>query len=88
MKVVQLHEQTPKHFLNPIPIPKIADQGPKESKTTQKLSQINPASATVPPNYVLFGGTVPSSYVLFGGTVPPSYVFFGGTVPPNTFLHF
>ena len=29
MKVVQLHEQTPKQYLNPSPTPKIARQGPK-----------------------------------------------------------
>ena len=40
MKVVQLHEQTPKQFLNPSPTPKIARQGQKKrSKMTPKLSQ-------------------------------------------------
>ena len=39
MKVIQLHEQTPKQFLNPSTAPKIARQGPKKSKMTPKLSQ-------------------------------------------------
>ena len=39
MKVVQLHEQTPKQFLNPSTAPKIARQGPKKSKMSTKLSQ-------------------------------------------------
>ena len=32
MKVVQLHELTPKQFLNPAPTPKIAHWGPKNKK--------------------------------------------------------
>ena len=40
MKVTQLHEQNPKQFLNPTPTPKLAHQGPKKSKMTKKLSQI------------------------------------------------
>ena len=39
MKVVQLHEQTPNQLLNPTPTPKIARQGPKFKKITQKLSK-------------------------------------------------
>ena len=39
MKVVQLHEQIPKQFMNPSTAPKIARQGPKKSKMTPKLSQ-------------------------------------------------
>ena len=39
MKVVQLHELTPKQFLNYTWNPKIAHQGPKKSKKTSKLSQ-------------------------------------------------
>ena len=39
IKVVQVHEQNPKHFLNPNPTPKMAHQGPKKSKLTPKLSQ-------------------------------------------------
>ena len=39
MKIVQLHEQTPKQFLNFSSTPKIARQGPKKSKMTPKLSQ-------------------------------------------------
>ena len=39
MKVVQLHEQTPKQFLNPSPTPKIVHQGPKKSKMSPKLGQ-------------------------------------------------
>ena len=37
MKVVQLHELTPKHLMNPAPTPKIAHEGPKKSKITPKL---------------------------------------------------
>ena len=40
MIVVQLHEQTPKQWSNPTPTPKPANQGPKKTKMTQKLSQI------------------------------------------------
>ena len=39
MKVVQLHEQNPKQFLNPSPTPRKAYYGPKKSKMTPKLSQ-------------------------------------------------
>ena len=39
MKVVQLHEYTPKQLLNPTPTPKPAHSGPKKTKTTAKLSQ-------------------------------------------------
>ena len=39
MKVVELHEQIPKQYLNPTLTPKIAHQGPKKSKMTTKLSQ-------------------------------------------------
>ena len=39
MKVVQLHEWTPKPFSNPTPNPKIAHLGPKKSKMTPKLSK-------------------------------------------------
>ena len=39
MKVVQLHEYTPKQFLNPSLTPKIGRQGPKKSKMTPKFSQ-------------------------------------------------
>ena len=39
MKMVQLHEQTPKQYLNSIPTPKIAHLGPKKSKITPELSQ-------------------------------------------------
>ena len=39
MKVVQLHEWTPKQFFNPILKPKITHWGIKLSKTTPKLSQ-------------------------------------------------
>ena len=38
MKVVQLHEQTPKHFLT-LPNPENRPLGPKKSKITPKLSQ-------------------------------------------------
>ena len=38
-KVISLHKETPKQFLNPTPTPKIAHQGPKNSKITPKLSQ-------------------------------------------------
>ena len=38
MKVIQLHNQTPKQFLNPTPTPKIAHWGPKKSKMTPILS--------------------------------------------------
>ena len=38
-KVIQLHEQSPKQFLNPTPTPKIAHWGPKTSKMTPKSSQ-------------------------------------------------
>ena len=44
MKVVQLHEETPKQFLNPTPTPKIAHLGPKKSKMTPKLG-VNHMSA-------------------------------------------
>ena len=37
MKVVQLHEQTPKQFLNPSTAPKIARQGPKKVKNNPKF---------------------------------------------------
>ena len=40
IKVVQLHEQTPKQLSNPIPTPKPADYGPKQTKMTQKSSQL------------------------------------------------
>ena len=40
MKVVQLHEQTPKQLSNPTPTPKTADYGPKQTKMTQKSSQL------------------------------------------------
>ena len=40
MKVIQLHEQNPKQFLNPYLPPKVARQGPKKSKMTPKLSKI------------------------------------------------
>ena len=39
MKVVQLHEWTPKQFLNPALNPKTTHQSPKKTKTTPKLSQ-------------------------------------------------
>ena len=39
MKVVQLHEQTPKQFSNPTTTPKIAHQGPNKTKMTPKISQ-------------------------------------------------
>ena len=39
MKVVQLHEWTPKQFLSPTVNPKIANYSPKKSKTTPKLCQ-------------------------------------------------
>ena len=39
MKVIQLHEQSPKQLLNLNPTPKIAHQGPKMSKMTPKLSE-------------------------------------------------
>ena len=39
MKDVQLHELTPKQFLNPSPTPKLAHSGPKKSKMTPKFSQ-------------------------------------------------
>ena len=39
MKVIQLHEPTPKQFSNPTPTQKIAPQSPKKSKMTPKLSQ-------------------------------------------------
>ena len=39
MKVVPLHEWTPKQVLNPTLNPKIAHFGPKMSRTTPKLSQ-------------------------------------------------
>ena len=39
MKVVQLHEQTPKQFSNQTLTPKIAHNGPKKSKMNVKLSQ-------------------------------------------------
>ena len=38
-KVISLYEETPKHFLNPTPTPKIVDWGPKKSKMAPKLSQ-------------------------------------------------
>ena len=34
-----VYEETQKQFLNPTPTPKIAHQGPKKSKMTQKSSQ-------------------------------------------------
>ena len=40
MKVVQLHEWTPKQLLNPTPTPKPAQWGPKKTKLTPKLSQV------------------------------------------------
>ena len=39
MKIIALYEQTPKQVLNPTLNPKIAHQGPQNSKTTTKLSQ-------------------------------------------------
>jgi len=36
---ISLFKETPKQFLNPTQTPKIAHQGPKKSKTIQKLSQ-------------------------------------------------
>ena len=41
MKVVQLYQQTPKQFLNPLPIPKIAYQGPKNKKDPKIKSKSN-----------------------------------------------
>ena len=38
-KFISLYEETPKQFFNPTPTPKIAHQGPKKSKMTQKSSQ-------------------------------------------------
>ena len=35
MKVVQLHEQTPKQYLNPSPTPKVANQETKSKKWPQ-----------------------------------------------------
>ena len=40
MKVVQLHEQTPKQLANPTPTPKPAHESPKKTKMTPKLIQI------------------------------------------------
>ena len=40
MKVVQLHEQIPKQLSNPTLTPKPAHQGPKQTKMTQKSSQL------------------------------------------------
>ena len=40
MKVVQLHEKTPKQLWNPTPTPKPANFGPKKTKMSPKLSQI------------------------------------------------
>ena len=39
MKVVQLHQQTPKQLYNPAPIPKTARQGPKKVKNDPKINQ-------------------------------------------------
>ena len=39
IKVVQLHEQTPKQLWKPTPTPKPAQYGPKKTKTTPKLGQ-------------------------------------------------
>ena len=39
MKVVKLHEWTPKQFLSPTLNPKKSPTGPQKFKTTQKLSQ-------------------------------------------------
>ena len=39
-KVVQLHEKTPKQFLDPTPAPKITRQGPKSKKQPQNKVKI------------------------------------------------
>ena len=39
IKVVQLHEWTPKQLLNPTPAQKNAPLGPKKSKITPKLGK-------------------------------------------------
>ena len=39
MKVVQLHEQTPKLCWNPSQTPKVAHEGPEKTKMTPKSSQ-------------------------------------------------
>ena len=38
-KFISLYEETPKQFLNPAPTPNIANESPKKSKLTPKLSQ-------------------------------------------------
>ena len=40
MKVVQLHEQTPKQLSNPTPTPKTSPLVLKQTKMTQKSSQL------------------------------------------------
>ena len=37
MKVVPLHKQTPKQFLNPTPIPKSRPLGPQKVKNDHKI---------------------------------------------------
>ena len=39
MKVVQLHDYTPKQLSDPTRTPKVAHLGPKKSKITPKVSQ-------------------------------------------------
>ena len=75
MKVVQLHEQNPKQFLNPSQTPKIAHQDPEKSKIIPELStnQMSELKDTQKMNVVQLHEQNPKQLLIPSPTPKPAH---------------